>query len=329
MTFDPIETLDVPLLVALSSLLERGSVTAAARALGRSQSSVSRTLARLREVFGDPLLVSSGRTMHLTPRAEALRVPVARALEAVRRLFAPANPTSPRDERRTVHIAAADYTNVVLLNGWIASLRRKAPGVTVRIVTVDAGSIEPLARGDLDLAIAPFLPGVGLDQFVAKRLWVDRYVCVLRRGHPRAKRRLTLREYLKLEHVMVGSVLPTVSSVDEALHRLGAKRTVVARVPSVLAALTLAADSELAATSYGRIVPFFGDRFVVRALPFEVPPLELHLMWHPRQNGDPFHRWLREDLLAHAAKRERGRVEQPAPFGWGKAARNAPSRSLS
>ncbi len=303
MTRSALEDLDVPLLLALASLLEHGSVTGAARALGRTQSSMSRTLARLRALFGDPLLVSSGRAMRLTPRGQELRAPVARALDGMRRLFEPPR-SSPRDERRTVHIAAADYTGVVLLNGWIASLRKEAPGVVVRVVPVDAGSIEPLARGDLDLAIAPFLPGVGLDQFVAKKLLVDRHVCVLRRGHPwvksRPKRRLTLRDYLKLEHAMVGSVLPVVSSVDATLHDLGKKRTIAARLPSVLSTLALVADSELMATTYERIVPVFGDRLVTYSLPFEVPPLELHLMWHPRQNADPFHRFLREHLLARA-----------------------------
>lgn len=307
MSRNPLEELDVPLLVALSSLLDNASVTGAARALGRTQSSVSRTLARLRELFGNPLLVPVGRGMRLTLRAQELRAPVAQALDGVRRLFAPVRHASPRDERRTVRIAAADYTSLVLLNGWIAELRRAAPGVEVRVTPVDAGSIDPLARGELDLAIAPLLPGTGLDQFVAKKLLDDRYVCVLRRGHPRARGTLGLRQYLALDHVMVGSVLPVVSSVDEALHRLRATRTIAARMPSVVSALMLVAESDFAATSYEKAVPFFGDRLVSKPLPFQVTPLELHLLWHPRENADPFHRWLREHLLAHAAKPSRRR----------------------
>jgi DNA-binding transcriptional LysR family regulator len=306
MKHDPLQDIDVPLLMALSSLLENASVTGTARALGRAQPSMSRTLARLRDVFDDPLLVPVGRTMRLTPRAQALRAPVAEALDGLRRLFAPASPTSPRDEQRNVRIAAADYASVVLLNAWVAELHRIAPGVVVRIVPVDAGSIEPLGRGELDLAIGPFLPGVGLEQFVAKKLLVDRYVCVFRRGHPRAKRTLRLRDYLELEHVMVGSVLPTVSAVDEALHRLGATRTVAARMPSAVSALMLVAESDFVATSFARIVPFFHERLVARPLPFELPPIELHLIWPPRENADPFHRWLREHLLTYATAQRRG-----------------------
>ena len=299
---DALLDLDVPLLLALASLLETASVTASGRALGRPQSSMSRTLARLRALFDDPLLVSVGRTMRLTPRAQELRLSVAHALDGMRRLLTPSPASSPRGARRTVHIAAADYTSIVLLNAWIASLRRLAPGVVVRVTPVDAGSIEPLARGELDLAIAPLLPGAGLEQFVAKKILEDRYVCVLRRGHPRVRRKLGLREYLALEHVMIGSVLPVVSSIDEALHRLGATRTIAARMPSLASALMLVAESDLAATSFARAVPSFGDRVVARPLPFEVSPIELQLLWHPRESADPFHRWLRENLLAHARK---------------------------
>lgn len=299
---DPLHDLDGPLLAALASLLETANVTASARALGRTQSSMSRTLARLRDVFGDPLLVPVGRAMRLTPRARELRRPVITALDGLRRLFVPARPRSPSDERRTVHLAAADYACVVLLDGWVAELRRVAPGVVVRVTPVDAGSIEPLARGELDLAVAPLLPGVGLEQFVARRVLTDEYVCVLRKGHPLARGRFGLREYLKLEHVMVGSVLPAVSAVDEALHRKGATRTVAARLPSVLSALMMVGSTDFAAAGFARLVPYFAGRVVARPLPFELPPFELSLLWHPRENHDPFNRWLRESLLAYAAR---------------------------
>lgn len=295
--------IDRPLLLALQSLLATQSVTASARALGRSQPSMSRTLARLRILLGDPLFVPAGRVLRPTPRALALRPVVADVLDAMRRLTAPTPEFSPRAERRTVRIAAADYATVVLLDGWIAALRNEAPGVVVDVTSVDASSIDPLARGELDLAVAPRIAAVGLDQFVARKLLDDRAVCVLRRGHPLARRKLRLADYLALEHVMVGSVLPPVSAIDEALHRLRRTRSVVARMPSTVSALMLVAASDLAGTSWARVVPFLGPGLVVRELPFSVPPLELHLMWHPRETASTFHRWLRESLLGYARAR--------------------------
>lgn len=288
--------LDVPLLLALKELLDSASVTAAARTLGRTQPSMSRTLTRLREMFDDPLLVAVGRRLEPTLRARELRPALDQVLDGLRGLLEPARPFSPSKARRVVRIAASDYAIVVLLHPWIARLRSVAPGVIVQVTPIDANSVDPLARGDLDLAIGPRLPAAGLDQFVFRKILEDRLVCMLRRGHPKARRKLTLRGYLALEHVMVASVLPTVSSIDVALHRLGHTRVIAARMPSVLAAVMLAADTDLAATSFARIRAHVGDRLVESPLPFEVEPLVLHLIWHPRSTMDPFHRWLRESL---------------------------------
>jgi DNA-binding transcriptional LysR family regulator len=113
-----------------------------------------------------------------------------------------------------------------------------------------------------------------------------------------ARKKLGLREYLALEHVVVGSVLPVVSDVDEALHRLRVTRVIAARMPSIVSALMLVAESDFAATSYARVLPPFAGRLVAKPLPFKAPALELHLIWHPRLAADPFHRWLRESLFA-------------------------------
>jgi DNA-binding transcriptional LysR family regulator len=305
MDHEPLMALDVPLLLALEELLRSESVTAAARVLGRTQPSMSRTLTRLRMVFGDPLLVPVGRTMRLTPRAQELRPKVTQTLNSMRGLVAAPRPFSPKGERRVVRIAAADYATTILLNEWIGRVRKQAPGVSVDITPVDANSIDPLARGELDLALGPRIPAVGLDQFVARKIAEDQLVCVVRRGHASEAKRLTLRAYLKLEHVMVGSVLPTVSTVDMALRLQRTARVVVAKVPSVLSALMLVAVSDYAATTYARVLPYVPADLVARPLPFETESLELYLMWHPRENADPFKRWIRQSLLEHARSKEK------------------------
>lgn len=297
-----LSSVDVDLLHVLGALVEQRSVTGAARALGRTQSSVSRTLTRIRALFGDPVLEpSGGRGLQLSSRGRELGQKVTLALEAVRQVFA-APTVDPRSEQRTFRIAAADYTQVVLLDGWIHALRKQAPGITIELHPVGADSIEPLSRGTLDLGIAPRLLVPGLEQFVFKPLMVDRLVCVLRRGHPAARRPLTLSRWLELEHVMVGSVLPNTSAVQEALHAMKRTRRVVARVPSMVAALHLVARSDLTCALPEKLIRALPYGVVTRRLPLTVAPLDLQLLWHPRVTTQPLHRWLRESLLELAGE---------------------------
>lgn len=300
---DALSAVDVEALQVLAALLEHRSVTMAARALGRTQSSVSRTLTRLRGLLGDAILEPSGRGMLLTPRGETLGARVAMALEAVRGVFAPPEPFDVRRAQRTFRIATADSTEVVVLDRWIHQLRREAPGVQLELVPIDADCIEPLARGTLELAIGPRLPVPGLEQFVFKPLLADELVCVLRRHHPATRRRLTLTRWLELDHVMVGSVLPTVSAVQQALHALGRARRVAARVPSMVSALHLVERSDLTCALPAQLVHALGRGVVTFPLPLAVAPLKLHLLWHPRFTTQPFHRWMRESLLAAVARR--------------------------
>jgi DNA-binding transcriptional LysR family regulator len=297
---DPLVGVDLPLLVALKELLDTESVTVAARRLGSTQPNMSRTLARLRVLFDDPLLVPVGRGLQRTARATQVQPRLERALDGMRALLSPPAPLVPSEERRLVRIAASDVATAVVLHPWIARLRREAPGITVQVEPIGAWTIDPLARGELDMAIAPRIPVIGLDQFVFRKVLEDRLVCALRRGHPKARGKLTMRRYLALEHVMVGALLPPVSTVQAALHRLGKVRNVVARVPTFLSALELVSDTDLAAAIPERLIRAKDARADVVAfpLPFDVEPISLSLVWHPRYTTDSHHRWLRDGILA-------------------------------
>jgi DNA-binding transcriptional LysR family regulator len=295
---DDLAGVDAPLLGALKELLESESVTVAARRLGTTQPNMSRTLARLRALFQDPLLVPVGRGMQRTARGRELQPRVEHALEGMRLLLSPPSPLDPRRERRLVRIAASDYGARVVLSPWIRRLREEAPGVIVQVEQIGASTIDPLAYGELDLAIGPRLPVIGMEEFVFRPIVHDRFVCALRKGHPRARVKLTLRGYLALEHVVVSAVLPPISTVHQALHRLGKVRSVPVRVPTFLSALMLVTDTDLAATVPERLLRASGLPVVARPLPFRVEPISLSLMWHPRRTTDPHHRWIREGIVA-------------------------------
>jgi DNA-binding transcriptional LysR family regulator len=299
---------DLPLLTALKELLDSESVSVAARRIGSTQPNMSRTLARLRVLFEDPLLVQVGRGLQRTTRANELLPRVERALDSMRELLSPRAPFAPHEEKRVVRIAASDYTTAVVLDPWLARLRRDAPGVIVEVEPIGVWTIDPLARGELDLAIAPRLPVVGLDQFVFREVLVDRFVCALRAGHPELRAKLTMRAYLALDHVVVGALAPAVSAVHAAIHRLGKVRRVVARVPTFMSALRLASTSDLAATVPARLVRDADHDIVTRSLPFVVEKVSENLVWHPRRTMEPFHRWLRDGIMRAA----RSALDPPA-----------------
>lgn len=301
--------LELSQLHTLQALLLTGSVTAAARTLETSQPAVSRTLARLREVFGDPLFVPVGRSLQRTTLADQLVPRVEQALSSLGRLFdRPSDPAQPSQAERVVTIAASDLATAVIVTPWVNWLRTEAPGIVVRVVPVSPASMSPLAQESLDLAIAPRLPIDGIEQFVFRQLTTDQLVCVVRPDHPKARARLTLDEYLRLEHVVVSNARNNVSPVDLALYHLGKTRRVVASVPTFLSALHLVAATNCAAALPSRLVKSAPLKLIARKLPLALDPSILHLVWHPRRTLDPFHRWLRTGLSAAAA----GSTQPPA-----------------
>lgn len=294
--------LELSQLHTLHALLLTGSVTAAARKLETSQPAVSRTLARLREVFGDPLFRPVGRSLQRTPLADQLLPRIEQALSSLDRLFErPTDPAQPAQAERVVTIAASDLATAVIVTPWLRWLRAAAPGIVVRVVPVSPASMNPLAHESLDLAIAPRLPIDGIEQFVFRELTRDQLVCVVRAGHPRARARLSLDEYLRLEHLVVSNARNNVSPVDLALYQLGKARRVVASVPTFLSALHLVAATNCAAALPAQLVKAARVKLVARKLPLVLDASALHLVWHPRRTLDPFHRWLRAGLAAAAA----------------------------
>ncbi len=288
--------LDLNLLFALDHLLAAGSVTGAARRAGTSQPSMSRTLSRLREVFGDPILVATGRGMSPTERGRELAPRVQEALASIRRVLSPQEPFEPARDRFVFRIAASDLATSTILCPVLEGLRREAPGLVVHVEVLSLSTIDALVRGDLDLAIGPRVPAEGIEQLVFRPLVRDRYVSVVRRNHPVAGKKLTLGRYLALEHVVVSRGTPGISPVSAALNRLGHSRRVAVTVPSFLEAAAILAATDLTAALPERLARAWGPPLSARPLPFAVEELALHLAFHPRATNDRRHRWLRERI---------------------------------
>ncbi|WNG36956.1 LysR family transcriptional regulator [Archangium violaceum] len=301
---------DLNLLVTLDALLTERHVTRAARRLGLTQPAASHALARLREMFGDPLLVRGpGGVLHPTPRAEALAPAVHRALaELVTAVREPAA-FDPATARRTFWLAANDYVELILLPRLVAHLSRIAPGIDLRVTTVIPESmLAAMAGGKLDMVLSPPRP-----EYVAscyqRALFDERFTCVVRDGHPAAARRLTLARFCELDHLQIAPRGTPGGFVDDALAALGRTRRVAVTVPHFLVAPHVVASTELILTLPSRMAEPFVQPLglVVLPPPLEIAGFSMHMFWHERTHYDPGHRWFREQiaLMAQPVRAER------------------------
>jgi DNA-binding transcriptional LysR family regulator len=295
---------DLNLLIALDALLAEGSVVGAARRLGLSASAMSRTLIRLREATGDPLLVRAGRRMVLTPHAEALRQRTPNAVHEARALLRP-SATDPDFGalQHTFTIRANDGFVEAFGAALIGAISAIAPGVCLRFAPKIEKTDTFLREGTADLEIG-VLSNMG-PEVRLQALFRDRFVGVVRKGHPLATEQpLTAERYVAFDHVVASRRGLKTGPVDVALAALGLKRKVVAVVPSFPAALAVARSSDLIALVPGT---FLGNPPDAGIHPFSLPitteQITVSQMWHPRMELDPAHRWLRQLVLAVCRQR--------------------------
>lgn len=305
------ESRDLSLLLALDALLQEESVTRAAQRLGLSTPAASHSLARIRERLGDPILVRAGRKMVLTPRAEELR-PLVRSLvsDATRVLSSP-SAFSPRGLTRTFTVFTTDHVLLVLGPALDRILRAEATGVSLRYLPSVEDDWVPLRDGRADLSVC--ILGHFPEEFRTRRLFTDRFVCAVREGNPRVGKKLTLDEYLALDHVVV-SPLGRPSAVDAALAERGLARRIRRTVPYFLTGLLMAATTDDVLTVSDRaalaLAPTLGLRLLEPPLP--LPSYALNLLWHPRLENEPANAWLREVFVRAAREAVPEQHQAPA-----------------
>ncbi|SOE52076.1 LysR family transcriptional regulator [Orrella dioscoreae] len=287
--------IDLNLLVTLDALLAEHNVTRAAARLHLAQPTVSVQLARLREVFEDPLLLPGPRGMRPTARAESLREPLRLALQALASAVAPAPAFDPAHASQVWRAAASDYSASTILWPAMAALRARAPGTQLAVLQVVPGHIGKLAeQGHIDLAfhIAEDAPQ-GLR---SRALFSDRYVLAGRAGHPGLRRRPSLAQFRKLEHAIVSPDGGGFHGVtDLALAQRGLVRRVAVSVPSFLLLASVLAVTDLVAMIPRRLVQGNPALRIVEA-PVAVPGFEMLMLWHEQVHRDPGHQWLREQI---------------------------------
>jgi len=297
---------DLNLLTALDALLAEGSVVGAARRLRLSPSAMSRTLARLRETTGDPLLVRAGRGLVRTPRATELRERVRGLVQDAQTVLRPVVASLDLAElRRSFTIRSNEGFVEVFAGHLVAAVAAAAPNVQLRIVPKPDKDVGALREGLVDLEIGVL--GKSGPEIRVQTLFRDHFVCAVREGHPLlGAAKITAKRYAAYGHVVASRRGHESGPVDEALCVLGLARSVVAVVPSFRAALSVASVSDLLALVTDS---FFNATQGPQArsgpteirsfpLPVRTEAITVSQMWHPRLDADPAHRWLRGLVLA-------------------------------
>ncbi|WP_175583207.1 LysR family transcriptional regulator [Nocardia cyriacigeorgica] len=297
------ESLDMNLLVALDALLETNSVTLAAERLHTSAPAMSRTLARLRRVLGDPLLVRAGRNLVPTPRALELRYDVSRLVEQGRTLLTPRAALDPATLKRGFTIRAGDGVLVELSGPLLAAVRAEAPGVTVHFLpdTLDGAGALREGRADIEVGV--------IDQTdpetVVQHVLVDRWVGVAAPEHPLITDRVTVAAYAGAAHLSISRVGRARGPIDDRLALHGRTRRVVATVPDLITALLAVRAGTLVCPAPARLsatlLPPLG--LCAFDIPLPLPDISLGMAWHPRNTADGGHLWLRE-LIRSIVKRD-------------------------
>lgn len=283
---------DLNLLVTLDVLLAEGSVARAARRLRLSPSAMSRALARLRETTGDPLLVRAGRGLVPTPRALELRDRVGRIVQDAEAVLRPTETLDIAKVVRTFTLRTSEGFVETFGPGLIARLEDEAPGLRLRFVLKPDKDSTPLREGTVDLETGVVDAATG-PEVRARTLFRDRFVGAVRQDHPLSRGEITPARYAAGRHILVSRRQRDLGLVDEALAPLGLEREIVTIVGGFGAALSLARSSGLIATVPDRHTAALRAGMHAFPLPFAMPEITVSLLWHPRMDADPAHRWLR------------------------------------
>ena len=289
----PMPTPDLNLLITLEALLDEGSVARAGRRLRLSPSAMSRALARLRKTVGDPLLVRAGRGLVPTPRALELRERVRPLVDDVLAVLRPAEKLDLRQLVRTFTLRTSDGFVENFGPALLARVNDEAPRVRLRFVQKSTRDSAELRDGTVDLETG-VVDELTSPEVRTRALFRDRFIAAVRKGHPLRKGRITASRYAAAKHVHVARRGLEKGLVDEALVPLTLEREIVTIVSGFAAALALARASDLVATVPERHTTNLRQGMFSFPLPVTMPEITVSLLWHPRLDTDPAHRWLRE-----------------------------------
>jgi len=288
-----IKSLDLNLLVALKALLEEKHVTRAADRIGLSQPAMSRTLARLRTMFNDPLLVKGAKGLCLTAKAKELYQPLKTILIDVAQLVSPTI-FEPAAIQKEIIIATRDYESTVILPDIINAVNKEAPNLSFRIIPIAGDDLTPLEHQEIDFVIA----GSESQSTTLFRytLFKDRFICLGSTKNTMLHEKLTLSKYLSMRHCLVTIRNTGQGIVDDVLQRKKMKRNIHVRISHFLAAADVVANTDMIITLPYRLGAYLAQqkKYIMLEPPLKLPEFPIYLYWHLRNQHNPLNQWLRK-----------------------------------
>jgi DNA-binding transcriptional LysR family regulator len=302
-------TLDLNLLRVFDSLMSEGSLTGAAKMLAITQPAASHALKRLHQAVGEALFVRHAHGMSPTPKAETLWPQVRAALAQLEQALAPGR-FDPRREALSFRLSMTDAGAALLAPALVMAIEREQALCNLRVLPLTTRDPRRLIQqGEADVAVGHFPETVTAvlaeghtSTLRQASLYDTHFVCLMRRGHPLAKRLLTLDAYCAAQHLLASATGRSSGYVDQALTALGRQRRVVMTVNQYFSAGRVVVQSDLLTVLPRVFVPATGhaEQLLVRELPFDLGAMQVTMLWHMRRDDEPAHRWLRT-LVQQAA----------------------------
>lgn len=291
--------IDLRLLVAFEAVMVEGTISRAAKRLGVTQSAVSQSIAKLRDIVGDELFERTGHGVRPTPKANELACPISQALQILNSAFNPTDEFDPRHSDRRYQVAMYAAFAPFIVPRLYEALPRGSHISFVISANAPPELEAGLRFGRPELALLPRTahgPGVRM-----QRVWEDDVVLIARRGHPMLTNGVTEKIYFQLDHVILTKCdcLDEQESLDYVFEQQGMKRKIVMAIPIASTLFDLVANTDLVAAARSRFVKVYGNGpdIEIHKLPTTWPRQSMSLLWHERYEADLGHRWLRDRMV--------------------------------
>ncbi|GAB3524478.1 LysR family transcriptional regulator [Photobacterium alginatilyticum] len=311
MSFEKLARLDLNLLVCLHVLLEHNNVSKASEHLNLSQSAISKSLARLRELFDDPLLQRAGYGMEPTPRAKELKPMLAKLLFDIEKMTAPTT-FEPSQSTRSFQMAVVESIYTLLFPHFIGEVFSTAPHLTIDTCSWGSDTFGQLQRGELDFAITgkdlnpedaerTLTPPKGI---LSAELYQDRLCCIVNSRHPVLSEKWDLEAYIAQRHIVTKYYKNERWLLDVKLAESQLERDVALFVPDFNSAAELCSHTDLILTAPSLYASHIATQLdlTVIPLPYSLPPLSYTLFWHENRENDLAHLWLQKLLISRCQK---------------------------